>query len=312
MAKRALEVATRAARPQSAFRRVARRWKDDDGRRMPVSAAAARFEEALDARRSLGCRHAARGHGAAAAPSIRGRITRSQKQRWGAADRCRVPAKSVCRTKGSCSSTSWPNSIRRTLEALRQPLEEGRITITRAARTASLPARFMLLAAMNPCPCGFRGDPRRQCRCSDPQVHRYAGRISGPLRDRIDLVVDVPAAASVVQSAEVLEECSEDIRRRVMAARARQLARFPVVNFNRSSRACVARSVRLDRSRIHSLIRRRFASSVSARAVRSRAARQQNDRGSCRGGSHRRRARCRSTSVPVRRVRLSSPLVRLT
>ena len=116
---------------------------------------------------------------------------------------------------------------RRTLEALRQPLEEGRVTITRAARTASFPARFMLLAAMNPCPCGFRGDPRRQCRCSDPQVDRYAGRISGPLRDRIDLVVDVPAAASMVhQSEEVLEERSEDIRRRVMAARGRQLARF--------------------------------------------------------------------------------------
>jgi magnesium chelatase family protein len=116
---------------------------------------------------------------------------------------------------------------RRTLEALRQPLEEGRVTITRAARTASFPARFMLLAAMNPCPCGFRGDPRRQCRCSDPQVERYAGRISGPLRDRIDLVVDVPAAASVVREGhEVAEEGSSAIRLRVMAARDRQRMRF--------------------------------------------------------------------------------------
>jgi magnesium chelatase family protein len=116
---------------------------------------------------------------------------------------------------------------RRTLEALRQPLEEGRVTITRAARTASFPARFMLVAAMNPCPCGFRGDPRRHCRCSDPQVERYAGRISGPLRDRLDLVVDVPAGATLVsEGAEMSEERSDAVRCRVVAARARQHARF--------------------------------------------------------------------------------------
>ncbi len=92
-----------------------------------------------------------------------------------------------------------PEFDRRVLEALRQPLEEGRVTVARAARTSSFPARFMLVAAMNPCPCGFLGDRRRACRCSDPQIQRYAGRISGPLRDRIDLVVEVPAIGSSVR-----------------------------------------------------------------------------------------------------------------
>ena len=92
-----------------------------------------------------------------------------------------------------------PEFDRRVLEALRQPLEEGRVTIARAARTSSFPARFMLVAAMNPCPCGFLGDRRRACRCSDPQIQRYASRISGPLRDRIDLVVEVPAIGSSVR-----------------------------------------------------------------------------------------------------------------
>ena len=92
-----------------------------------------------------------------------------------------------------------PEFDRRVLEALRQPLEEGRVTIARTARTSTFPARFMLVAAMNPCPCGFRGDQRRACRCSDPQIERYAGRISGPLRDRIDLVVEVPAIGTSVR-----------------------------------------------------------------------------------------------------------------
>ena len=111
------------------------------------------------------------------------------------------------------------------LEALRQPVEEGCITVARAARTASFPARFMLVAAMNPCPCGFRGDRRRLCRCSEPQIHRYVGKISGPLLDRIDLVVDVPAAGTC-GTAVRQEECSKEIRGRVIAARMRQRDRF--------------------------------------------------------------------------------------
>ena len=86
-----------------------------------------------------------------------------------------------------------PEFDRRVLEVLRQPLEEGRVTIARAARTAVFPARFVLVAAMNPCPCGFSGDDRRTCRCTPDQIARYRGRLSGPLRDRIDLIVEVPA-----------------------------------------------------------------------------------------------------------------------
>jgi magnesium chelatase family protein len=111
------------------------------------------------------------------------------------------------------------------LEALRQPVEEGCITVARAARTASFPARFMLVAAMNPCPCGFRGDRRRLCRCSAPQIHRYVGKISGPLLDRIDLVVEVPAAGTC-GTAIRQEERSAQIRGRVIVARTRQRDRF--------------------------------------------------------------------------------------
>ena len=89
-----------------------------------------------------------------------------------------------------------PEFERRVLEALRQPLEEGRVTVSRAARTSSFPARFMLVAAMNPCPCGFQGDQRRTCRCS-PSDCALRRRISGPLRDRIDLVIEVPALGSM-------------------------------------------------------------------------------------------------------------------
>lgn len=117
-----------------------------------------------------------------------------------------------------------PEFERRVLEALRQPLEEGRVTVTRAMRTATFPSRFMLIAAMNPCPCGFLGDQRRVCRCAPPQVERYAGRISGPLRDRIDLVVQVPAIATTAR--DTRHEPSAAIRARVCAARARQRARF--------------------------------------------------------------------------------------
>ena len=121
-----------------------------------------------------------------------------------------------------------PEFDRRVLEALRQPLEEGRVTVARAARTSSFPARFMLVAAMNPCPCGFLGDRRRACRCSDPQIQRYASRISGPLRDRIDLVVEVPAIGSSVRDdgSSNGRETSAAIRERVVDARMRQQRRF--------------------------------------------------------------------------------------
>ena len=124
-----------------------------------------------------------------------------------------------------------PEFDRRVLESLRQPLEEGRVVVARAARTSTFPARFMLVAAMNPCPCGFRGDARRACRCSPPQVERYAGRISGPLRDRIDLVVEVPAVATTARLGD--SESSLVVRARVASARRRQRERFGGSKLNR-------------------------------------------------------------------------------
>jgi magnesium chelatase family protein len=120
-----------------------------------------------------------------------------------------------------------PEFDRRVLEVLRQPLEEGRVTIARAARTAVFPARFVLIAAMNPCPCGFSGDERRQCRCTPAQVAQYRGRLSGPLRDRIDLVVEVPAVPVTAIAESIPGEDSATVRGRVCAARARQLSRLP-------------------------------------------------------------------------------------
>jgi magnesium chelatase family protein len=120
-----------------------------------------------------------------------------------------------------------PEFDRRVLEVLRQPLEEGRVTIARAARTAVFPARFVLVAAMNPCPCGFSGDDRRACRCTPGQIARYRGRLSGPLRDRVDLIVEVPAVPVSAIADSVSGEDSHTVRERVCAARDRQQARLP-------------------------------------------------------------------------------------
>jgi magnesium chelatase family protein len=119
-----------------------------------------------------------------------------------------------------------PEFDRRVLEVLRQPLEEGVVTIARAARTAVFPARFMLIAAMNPCPCGYLGDPTRVCRCTPPEVSRYRGRLSGPLRDRLDLIVEVPAVPATAFGDDAQAEPSAAIRERVLCARARQHARL--------------------------------------------------------------------------------------
>ena len=118
-----------------------------------------------------------------------------------------------------------PEFSRHALEVLRQPLEDGVVRISRAQRTAVFPARFVLIGAMNPCPCGFLGDPRRVCRCTPAQIDRYASRLSGPLRDRIDLTVAVSALRSTELTASEDGEPSAAIRDRVEAARARQLAR---------------------------------------------------------------------------------------
>jgi len=119
-----------------------------------------------------------------------------------------------------------PEFDRRVLEVMRQPLEEGRVTIARAARAAVFPARFVLTAAMNPCPCGFRGEEHRVCRCTPGDIARYNGRVSGPLRDRIDLIVEVPAVPiSAIADAEP-GEASAVVRARVVAARDVQHARY--------------------------------------------------------------------------------------
>lgn len=119
-----------------------------------------------------------------------------------------------------------PEFRRNVLEVLRQPLEEHEVTISRASTTLSYPARFMLAAAMNPCPCGFHGDAARACTCPPPLVQRYLGRISGPLLDRIDLHVEVPAVRYRELSDRRLSESSADIRARVATARQRQRERF--------------------------------------------------------------------------------------
>ena len=119
-----------------------------------------------------------------------------------------------------------PEFKRSTLEVLRQPLEDGRVTISRAAGTMTFPAEFMLVAAMNPCPCGYFGHPKRECRCTPVQVERYRSRISGPLLDRIDIHVEVPAVEYRELTSTESGETSSAIRERVERARSRQIERF--------------------------------------------------------------------------------------
>lgn len=119
-----------------------------------------------------------------------------------------------------------PEFNRATLEVMRQPLEDGKVTISRAAGSMTFPARFLLVGAMNPCPCGYYGNPKRECRCSPMQITRYRQRISGPLLDRIDLHVEVPDVDYKQMSSTVPEESSETIRERVMACRTIQQERY--------------------------------------------------------------------------------------
>ena len=118
-----------------------------------------------------------------------------------------------------------PEFDRDVLEAMREPLESGRINIVRAARQAEFPARFQLVAAMNPCPCGHCGDRSGRCRCTPERIARYRGRISGPLADRIDIKLEVPAPREAELLAAAAGEATEVIRKRVEAARERQCAR---------------------------------------------------------------------------------------
>ncbi len=119
-----------------------------------------------------------------------------------------------------------PEFNRRTLEVLRQPLEDGTVTISRALSSTTFPASFMLIAALNPCPCGYRNDPRRDCHCTVPQIERYMAKISGPLLDRIDIHIEVPAVPFRELSAETPGTSSEEMREHVIAARRIQTQRF--------------------------------------------------------------------------------------
>jgi magnesium chelatase family protein len=123
-----------------------------------------------------------------------------------------------------------PEFGRHALESLREPLETGQIRIARAARQCDFPARFQLVAAMNPCPCGYLGHPSRPCRCSPDQVARYQGRLSGPLLDRIDLQVEVPATDPDELLQGPAGEASARVRERVAIARERAMARQGVPN----------------------------------------------------------------------------------
>ncbi|WP_302140223.1 YifB family Mg chelatase-like AAA ATPase [Halomonas alkalicola] len=118
-----------------------------------------------------------------------------------------------------------PEFSRHVLEVMREPMESGQIHIARASHQRRFPARFQLVAAMNPCPCGHLGDPRQACHCTAAQIQRYQARLSGPLLDRIDLQVEVPALPPEQLTAATTGESSAIVRRRVMAARERQLAR---------------------------------------------------------------------------------------
>ena len=119
-----------------------------------------------------------------------------------------------------------PEFRRDVLEAMRQPLEDGTVTVARAGGTLHLPARFQLVCAMNPCRCGWRGHPSGKCTCSDREVQRYVEKISGPLLDRIDLHVNVPSVEYEAMRRKETPESSTDIKRRVDAARAIQTRRF--------------------------------------------------------------------------------------
>lgn len=119
-----------------------------------------------------------------------------------------------------------PEFKRNVLEVLRQPIENGEVTVSRAVASITYPASFMLVSAMNPCPCGYLSDPRHQCTCAPGQIHRYRRRVSGPLIDRIDIHIEVPAVPYKELSTDYAGEKSELIRQRVVAARGVQLQRF--------------------------------------------------------------------------------------
>ncbi|NUN10824.1 MAG: YifB family Mg chelatase-like AAA ATPase [Ignavibacteriaceae bacterium] len=123
-----------------------------------------------------------------------------------------------------------PEFKRNVLEVMRQPLEDGKVTVSRSKMTLEFPAKFMLAAAMNPCPCGYYSDPTKNCTCSSVQIQKYMARISGPLLDRIDIHIEVPAVKYKELSSDIKGESSAAIRKRVQKARLTQQDRFSRLN----------------------------------------------------------------------------------
>jgi magnesium chelatase family protein len=163
-----------------------------------------------------------------------------------------------------------PEFSRRALEALRQPLEEGTVRIARASGTVAFPAAFTLVAAMNPCPCGYAGQASRPCRCTPMAVSRYHERVSGPLRDRLDLTVELSPVAFDTLTAATPAEPSADVRRRVDAARALQRTRATdtgaVLN-SRLAPGTLRRVAALDREGLRLLAAAATRLALSGRAV---------------------------------------------
>lgn len=161
-----------------------------------------------------------------------------------------------------------PEFDRRVLEVLREPLESGTITISRAARQADFPARFQLIAAMNPCPCGYLGDAGGRCRCTPDQVRNYRARVSGPLLDRIDMHVEVPAVphGALLQARNGDAESSACVRRRVQSARERQLQRSGMAN-SRLEAKTIEKVCALDSAQRHLLELAMQRLGLSARAA---------------------------------------------
>jgi Predicted ATPase with chaperone activity len=152
------------------------------------------------------------------------------------------------------------------LEVLREPLESGSVTISRAARQAEFPATFQLIAAMNPCPCGYLGDVQGRCRCTAEQVQRYRSRLSGPLIDRLDLHVEVPRVPmELLAVASTAAETSEVVAARVLRAREQQIARQGTLNSRLDNKA-VERFCAATRDAIALLNRATEALGLSARA----------------------------------------------
>jgi magnesium chelatase family protein len=161
-----------------------------------------------------------------------------------------------------------PEFDRRVLEVLREPLESGRITISRAAHQAEFPARFVLVAAMNPCPCGYLGDPGGRCRCTTEQVQRYRARLSGPLLDRIDMHIEVPNVTREILSTQNQSptESSAAVRARVKESQVRQMRRAGRINKYLSNRE-VEQYCRLSPEQVNLLEQAVIRFNLSARAL---------------------------------------------